>query len=27
VWGATARMLHQLLRAAHGIEGHEPPAL
>ena len=27
VWGATARMLHQLLRVAHGIEGHEPPAL
>jgi 8-oxo-dGTP pyrophosphatase MutT (NUDIX family) len=27
VWGATARMLHQLLRVAHDIEGHEPPAL
>lgn len=27
VWGATARMLHQLLRVAHGIEGPEPPAL
>ena len=27
VWGATARMLHQLLRVAHCIEGDEPPAL
>jgi 8-oxo-dGTP pyrophosphatase MutT (NUDIX family) len=27
VWGATARMLHQLLRVAHGIVGPEPPAL
>jgi 8-oxo-dGTP pyrophosphatase MutT (NUDIX family) len=27
VWGATARMLHQLLRVAHDIEGPEPPAL
>ena len=27
VWGATARILHQLLRAAHGIDGHEPPLL
>jgi len=27
VWGATARVLHQLLRVAHGIEGPEPPAL
>ncbi len=27
VWGATARMLHQLLRAAHDIDGPEPPAL
>ena len=27
VWGATARMLHQLLRVAHGIEGPEPPAI
>ena len=27
VWGATARMLHQLLRVAHRIEGDEPPAL
>ncbi len=27
VWGATARMLHQLLRVAHGIDGPEPPAL
>jgi 8-oxo-dGTP pyrophosphatase MutT (NUDIX family) len=26
VWGATARMLHQLLRVAHGIESPEPPA-
>ena len=26
IWGATARMLHQLLRLAHGIEGPEPPA-
>lgn len=27
VWGATARMLHQMLRVAHGIEGPEPPAI
>ncbi|CAN5574879.1 CoA pyrophosphatase [soil metagenome] len=27
VWGATARMLHQLLRVAHHIEGDEPPAI
>lgn len=27
VWGATARMLHQLLRVALGIDGPEPPAL
>lgn len=27
VWGATARMLHQLLRVAHGIDGPEPPAI
>lgn len=27
VWGATARLLHQLLRVAHGIVGPEPPAL
>jgi 8-oxo-dGTP pyrophosphatase MutT (NUDIX family) len=27
IWGATARMLHQLLRVALGIEGPEPPAL
>jgi len=27
VWGATARMLHQLLRVAHGVDGDEPPAL
>lgn len=26
VWGATARMLHQLLRLAHGVDGPEPPA-
>ncbi|MEY4339281.1 MAG: hypothetical protein RLZ14_1131 [Actinomycetota bacterium] len=26
VWGATARMLHQVLRVAHGVVGHEPPA-
>lgn len=27
IWGATARMLHQLLRVALGIVGPEPPAL
>ena len=27
VWGATARMVHQLLMVAHGIEGPEPPSL
>ncbi len=27
IWGATARMLHQLLRVALGVEGPEPPAL
>ncbi|MFT3851461.1 MAG: CoA pyrophosphatase [Ilumatobacteraceae bacterium] len=27
VWGATARMLHQLLRVAHRITGPEPDAL
>ena len=27
VWGATARMLHQLLRVAHRIQGDEPPAI
>lgn len=27
VWGATARMLHQLLRVAHRIDGDEPPAI
>lgn len=27
VWGATARILHQLLRVAHRIEGDEPPAI
>ena len=27
VWGATARMLHQLLRVAHGIVGPEPEAI
>ena len=26
VWGATARMLHEVLRVAHGVQGHEPPA-
>lgn len=27
IWGATARILHQLLRVALGISGPEPPAL
>ena len=27
IWGATARMLHQLLRVALGIDGPEPHAL
>ena len=27
IWGATARILHQLLRVALGVEGAEPPAL
>ena len=27
IWGATARMMHQLLRVALGIDGPEPPAL
>lgn len=27
IWGATARLLHQLLRVALGIDGPEPPAL
>ncbi len=27
IWGATARMLHQLLRVALGIDGPEPRAL
>ena len=27
VWGATARVLHQLLRVAHRLEGPEPQAL
>jgi len=27
IWGATARVLHQLLRVALGIEGPEPHAL
>lgn len=27
IWGATARVLHQLLRVALGITGPEPPAL
>ena len=26
IWGATARMLHQLLRVAHGLNTPEPPA-
>ena len=26
IWGATARMLHQLLRLAHRVDGPEPPA-
>lgn len=26
IWGATARMLHQLLRLAHGVDTPEPPA-
>ena len=26
IWGATARMLHQLIRLAHGVDGAEPPA-
>ena len=26
IWGATARMLHQLLRLAHGVDGPEPPS-
>ena len=26
IWGATGRMLHQLLRLAHGVDGPEPPA-
>ena len=25
IWGATARMLHQLLRLAHGVDEPEPP--
>jgi 8-oxo-dGTP pyrophosphatase MutT (NUDIX family) len=25
VWGATARMVHQLLRLAHGVDEPEPP--
>lgn len=27
IWGATARILHQLLRVTLGIDGPEPPAL
>ena len=27
IWGATARILHQLLRVALGIDSPEPPAL
>ena len=26
IWGATARMVHQLLRLAHGVDEPEPPA-
>ena len=26
IWGATARILHQLLRLAHGVDEPEPPA-
>jgi mutator protein MutT len=26
IWGATARMLHQVMRLAHGVAGAEPPA-
>lgn len=26
VWGATARMLHEMLRVAHGVPDREPPA-
>jgi 8-oxo-dGTP pyrophosphatase MutT (NUDIX family) len=26
IWGATARMVHQLLRLAHGVDGPEPLA-
>lgn len=26
IWGATARMVHQLLRLAHGLDGPEPLA-
>jgi 8-oxo-dGTP pyrophosphatase MutT (NUDIX family) len=26
IWGATARLLHQLLRVAHGVDAPEPPA-
>lgn len=25
IWGATGRMLHQLLRLAHGVDAPEPP--
>ena len=27
IWGATARVLHQLLRVALGLDGPEPPAM
>ena len=27
IWGATARVLHQLLRVALGVDGPEPPAI
>lgn len=26
IWGATARMLHQLLQLAHGVQDPEPPS-
>ena len=25
IWGATGRMLHQLLRLAHGVDAPDPP--
>jgi hypothetical protein len=27
IWGATGRMVYQLLRIAHGVEGPEPDAV